>query len=42
MSEKSDKLKKIKNKKKDIISIDPLEMIGQNPLKNNFKYITKE
>ena len=42
MSDKKDKLKKIKNKKKDIISIDPLEMIGQNPLKNNFKDKTKE
>ena len=42
MSEKSDKLKKIKNKKKDVITINPLEMIGHNPLKNNFKDKTKE
>ena len=42
MSEKNEKLKKIKNKKKDIISINPLEMLGQNPLKNNFKDKTKE
>jgi len=42
MSEKNDKLKKIKNKKKDIISINPLEMVGKNPLKNNFKDKTKE
>ena len=42
MSEKKEKLKKIKNKKKDIISINPLEIIGQNPLKNNFKDKTKE
>ena len=42
MSEKNEKLKKIKNKKKDIISINPLEMFGQNPLKNNFKDKTKE
>ena len=37
-----DKLKKLKNKKKDIISINPLEIIGQNSLKNNFKDKTKE
>ena len=42
MSDKNEKLKKIKNKKKDIISINPLEMMGQNPLKNNFKDKTKE
>lgn len=37
-----DKLKKLKNKKKDVISINPLEIIGQNSLKNNFKDKTKE
>ena len=37
-----DKLKKLKNKKKDVISINPLEMLGKNPLKNNFKDKTKE
>ena len=37
-----DKLKKLKNKKKDVISINPLEMLGNNPLKNNFKDKTKE
>ena len=37
-----DKLKKLKNKKKDIISINPLEIIGQNSLKSNFKDKTKE
>ena len=39
MSEKkeNDKLKKLKNKKKDIITINPLEIKGQNTLKNNFK-----
>ena len=37
-----DKLKKLKNKKKDVISINPLELFGQNPLKNNFKDKTKE
>ena len=42
MSDNKDKLKKIKNKKKDVISINPLEMIGKNPLKNNFKDKTKE
>ena len=36
-----DKLKKLKNKKKDVISINPLEIIGQNSLKNNFKDKTK-
>ena len=38
----SEKLKKLKNKKKDIISINPLEMAAKNPLKNNFKDKTKE
>ena len=42
MSENKDKLKKIKNKKKDVISINPLELLGKNPLKNNFKDKTKE
>ena len=37
-----DKLKKLKNKKKDVISINPLEILGQNSLKNNFKDKTKE
>ena len=37
-----DKLKKLKNKKKDVISINPLEMVGKNPLKNNFKDKTKD
>lgn len=37
-----DKLKKLKNKKKDVITINPLEIIGQNSLKNNFKDKTKE
>jgi len=37
-----DKLKKLKNKKKDVITINPLEIIGQNTLKNNFKDKTKE
>ena len=37
-----DKLKKIKNKKKDVISINPLELLGTNPLKSNFKDKTKE
>jgi hypothetical protein len=37
-----DKLKKLKNKKKDVISINPLEIIGQNALKSNFKDKTKE
>ena len=37
-----DKLKKLKNKKKDVISINPLEIIGKNSLKNNFKDKTKE
>ena len=37
-----DKLKKLKNKKKDVISINPLELFGQNPLKSNFKDKTKE
>ena len=32
-----DKLKKLKNKKKHVISINPLEIIDQNSLKNNFK-----
>ena len=36
-----DKLKKLKNKKKDIITINPLEILGQNSLKNNFKDKTK-
>ena len=42
MSENKDKLKKIKNKKKDVISINPLELLGKNNLKNNFKDKTKE
>jgi len=37
-----DKLKKLKNKKKDIISINPLEILGKNSLKNNFEDKTKE
>ena len=37
-----DKLKKLKNKKKDVITINPLEILGQNSLKNNFKDKTKE
>lgn len=37
-----DKLKKLKNKKKDVISINPLEILGKNSLKNNFKDKTKE
>lgn len=37
-----DKLKKLKNKKKDVVSINPLEILGQNSLKNNFKDKTKE
>ena len=37
-----DKLKKLKNKKKDVISINPLEILGQNSLKSNFKDKTKE
>ena len=37
-----DKLKKLKNKKKDIISINTLEILGKNSLKNNFKDKTKE
>ena len=41
-NKKKDKLKKLKNKKKDVISINPLEMLGKNPLKNNFKDKTKE
>ena len=37
-----EKLKKLKQKKKDVISINPLELLGKNPLKNNFKDKTKE
>ncbi len=36
-----DKLKKLKNKKKDVITINPLEILGQNSLKSNFKDKTK-
>ena len=37
-----EKLKKLKQKKKDVISINPLELLGKNPLKNNFKDKTKK
>ena len=40
--DKEKKLKKLKNKKKDIISKNPLEILGKNSLKNNFKDKTKE
>ena len=36
------KLKKLKNKKKDVITINPLEVLNANSLKNNFKDKTKE
>ena len=36
------KLKKIKNKKKDVITINPLEVLNANSLKNNFKDKSKE